>query len=83
MPDERAQLLGKIMDAIFFAEFCPPNEKAEAEEAYRALLDDAARISGKGVGVIKEAILRDRYPQYRKERLRQELSSIPPAVRDK
>ena len=71
------------MDAIFVAEFCPPEDKAEAEEAYRALLDDAARISGKGVGVIKEAILCDRYPQYRKERLRKELSSVPPTIRDK
>ena len=83
MSDERAQLLSKIMDAIFVAEFCPPDEKAESEEAYRALLDDASRISGKSVGVIKEAILCDRYPQYRRERLRKELSSVPPQVRDK
>lgn len=83
MPDPKAELLGKIQDAIFFAEFCEPGEKAGAEEAYRALLDDAARMSGRSVGVIKEAVLQASYPQYRKERLRKELSSIPPSVRSK
>jgi hypothetical protein len=83
MGTEGAELLAKILDAIFIAEFCPPEEKAEAEEAYRALLDVASLRSKKSVGLIKEAILRDRYPQYRYERLRSELGSIPPKLRDK
>ena len=82
MPDEDASLLGRIMDAFFTAEFCPPEYKAEAETVYLNLLSEASQKSGKSVGVIKEAILRARYHQYRKDRLKRELGSVPPSVRD-
>lgn len=77
MPDEKAQLLGKIFDALFEAEFCLPNEKAQRERIYNALLEQAGKMSGKSVGVIKEAILRSRYPQFRAKRLAEELRNTP------
>jgi hypothetical protein len=81
MPDEKAQLLGRILDALFAAEFCPPPEKAQRERDYLALLEQASRSSGKSVALIKEAILKDRYPQYRTQRLKTELQSVPAKVR--
>jgi len=81
MPDEKAQLLGRILDALFAAEFCPPQEKAQRERAYNALLDQASEMSRKSPTLIKEAILKDRYPQYRTQRLKTELQSIPAKVR--
>ncbi len=77
MPDERAQLLGKILDAFFEVEFCQPNEKARREQIYNALLEQASKMSGKSVGLIKEAILKSRYPQYRAKRLAEELRNTP------
>lgn len=68
MPDEKAQLLGKIFDALFEAEFCAPNEKARQEAIYNELLRQASEMSGKSVGLIKEAFLKSRYPQYRRQR---------------
>ncbi len=81
MPDERAQLLGRILDALYAAEFCLPGEKAQREHDYIQLLDEASRLSGKSSTLIKEAILKDRYPNYRQERLKRELQSVPAKVR--
>ena len=81
MPDEKAQLLGRILDALFAAEFCPPHEKAQREQDYNALFEQASRMSGKSATLIKEAVLKDRYPQYRTQRLKTELQSIPAKVR--
>ena len=81
MPDDKAQLLGRILDALFAAEFCPPPEKAQREADYHALLQEASQLSGKSTSLIKEAILKDRYPQYRSQRLKAELQSIPAKVR--
>ncbi len=81
MPDEKAQLLGRILDAFYAAEFCMPGEKAERKDVYNDLLDQAGKLSGKSPSLIKEAILKDRYPQYRRERLKRELQSIPAKVR--
>ena len=77
MPDERLQLLRQILDALFEAEFCQPNEKAQREQKYIALLEQASQMSGKSVGLIKEAILKSRYPQFRAKRLAEELRNTP------
>jgi len=81
MPDEGAQLLGKILDALYEAEFCVPSEKAQREEHYVTLLEQASELSGKSVGLIKEAILKSRYPQYRGKRLATELPNTPAGSR--
>jgi hypothetical protein len=81
MPDEKAQLLGKILDAFFIAEFCEPSEKARCEKDRDALLLQASEISGRSAGLIKEALLKSRYPEYRTERLKRELPSTPASLR--
>jgi hypothetical protein len=58
-----------------------PGEKARREQTLLRLLEEASRSSGKSVNLIKEAVLKDRYPQHRKERLKKELPSIPARVR--
>jgi len=83
MPDEGAQLLGKILDALYEAEFCLPSEKAQREEHYVALLKQASELSGKSVGLVKEAILKSRYPQFRAKRLATELPNTPTGLRSK
>ena len=81
MPDAKAQLLGRILDALYAAEFCLPGDKAQRESDYLQLLEETSRWSGKSASLIKEAILKDRYPQYRKDRLKRELPSVPAKLR--
>ena len=58
MPDAKAQLLGRILDALYAAEFCLPGDKAQRESDYLQLLEETSRWSGKSASLIKEAILR-------------------------
>ena len=81
MSDEAKKLLDQILEAMFFAELCPPHEKAAREQERDALLARASDMSGRSAGVIKEALLKARYPQYRSERLKAELASVPPKLR--
>jgi hypothetical protein len=81
MPDEKAQLLAKLLDAFYVAEFCAPQFKAEQELACNHLLEEASRMSGKSSSLIKEAVLKSRYPEYRRSRLQAELPSVPPKLR--
>ena len=81
MPDEKAALLGKLLDAIYLAEFGLPQFKAENEKVVERLLEEASLSSGKSVSIIREAILKKRYPEHRKNRLKAELPSVPPRVR--
>jgi hypothetical protein len=82
MSDERAQILGKIFDALYLAEFGLPQFKAENELLVECLLEQASRASGKSVAIIREAILKKRYPDYRKNRLKAEMPSVPPKARE-
>jgi hypothetical protein len=82
MPDEKAELLGKILDALYLAEFGRPQFKAHNLAMFESLIEQASKMSGKSPLIITEAILAHRYPKYRKERLAAELPSVPPKVRD-
>jgi hypothetical protein len=65
---------------MFEAEYCNPMLKPEREAARDALLEEASQISGRSASLIKEAVLRKSYPQYRSARLKREMPGIPPDV---
>jgi hypothetical protein len=79
--DERIELLQQLLDAFFIAEFCEPSEKANCDNVREALLAEAAQKCETPVAVLKEALLKTRYPQYRTERLKRELPNTPAALR--
>jgi hypothetical protein len=61
-------------------EFCEPKDKAEKEREFNEMLRLACEQTGKPFYALKLA-LQKRYPQYRKQRLRNELPNLPPDVR--
>jgi len=81
MPDDRVVLLNRILDAMFVAEFCDPPDRPKYERERDELLAEASRLSGKGALLIKQALLKQRYPEYRAKRLAIEMPSVAKPVR--
>jgi hypothetical protein len=78
---ERIELLQRLLDAFFVAEFCEPSEKANCEKVRDELLAEVAMKCETPAATLKEALLKKRYPRYRTERLKRELPNTPAALR--
>ena len=71
-----------ILAAMFEAEFCPPEEKQARLQAREKLLPTESERTRIPVERLKMAILTSRYPESRRQRLANELPSIPPRLRN-
>jgi len=70
-----------IYAKLFDFEFCEPGDKVAKEQEFNEILNKACEEKNRPLYVLKAAILK-RYPHYRAQRLRNELPTIPPQVRE-
>ena len=73
--------LDELLALFFAAEFCEESQKAEKEQVRDAALGRIAEAKGLSVQTLRLAILSAAYPDYKRERLKNELPTIPPHLR--
>jgi len=69
-----------VLNKMFEAEFCEPQEKPDKERELQELLQQACEQTGKPLYVLQPAFLKV-YPQYRAKRLGKELPDLPFEIR--
>lgn len=69
-----------VLNKMFEAEFCEPQQKAERERELQELLERACSQTGKPRYVLEPAFLKV-YPQYRAKRLGKEFPDLPFEIR--